>query len=150
MPGWLIDWFGSRLLNDTFWLLTLAPLPAWCALVFFPNHRWTKRLASPFLAPPLLGLVYFYLVWKLTTLGSPTPGAATMRGVRGYLGHPVVFLVLWAHLQTANLFVGTVLLEDARRRRLSIPLELALCWLFAPAAVVFYAVRRIPRLLSSS
>ena len=65
------------------------------------------------------------------------------RSTRVFLFHPVVFLVLWAHLQMANLFVGTVLLQDARKRRLEIPLELALCWLFAPVAVLVYAARRL-------
>ena len=32
--------------------------------------------------------------------------------------------------------------DDARRRGLSVRVELALCWIFAPVAVLIYTVRR--------
>ncbi len=148
MPGWLIDLFGSRQVNDTFLMLTLAPLPIWFALVFLPNKRWTRWISSPFLAPPLLGIVYLALIWKLFDLGVPNAPEPAHKSVRGFLRHPLVFLVLWSHLQMGNLFVAVVLREDARLRRLRIPVELALCWLFAPLAVVIYTMRRLIRRLS--
>lgn len=144
MPAWLIDLFGSRQLNQIFWTLTLAPLPVWIALVFFPRHAMTKILAWPWLIPPLLGLVYLALIWKAWHVGPPRlPVDVDARSTRVFLFHPILFLVLWAHLQMANLFVALVLRQDARRRRVAIPGELSLCWLFAPAAVVLYAVRRL-------
>jgi len=142
MPGWIIDLFGSRQVEEAFLALTLAPLPVWIALALFPNRKWTKWVASPFLAPPLLGVAYLYLAWKLWKIGAPDAPDAMARSVRGYIHHPMVFLVLWAHLQMANLFVGTVLVADARRRGLSVRVELALCWIFAPVAVLIYTVRR--------
>jgi hypothetical protein len=45
----------------------------------------------------------------------------------------------------ANLFVGLVLLHDARKNKLSIRLELALCWIFAPIGVLMYTFRRFIR-----
>ena len=150
MPAWLIDLFGSRQLNQIFWLLTLAPLPIWWALVFFPRHAITKVLAWPWLVPPLLGLAYLALIWKAWHIGPPRlPVDVEAHSARVFLFHPIVFLVLWAHLQMANLFVGLVLRLDARRGRRAIPVELALCWLFAPLAVVLYAVRRLIFLRSS-
>jgi hypothetical protein len=148
MPGWLIDLFGSRQVNEAFLFITLAPLPIWFALVFLPNKRWTRWISSPFLAPPLLGVLYLVLVWNLFDLGAPGAPDVAHKSVRGFLRHPLVFLVLWAHLQMANLFVAVVLREDARLRRMAIPVELALCWLFAPLAVVIYTVRRLIRRLS--
>lgn len=146
MPAWLIDLFGSRQINHAFWWLTLAPLPVWIALVVYPHHAWTRRLASPFFVPPLLGLAYAVLLWRLIDFGAPPPPAsAAARSTRLFLLHPLVFLVLWAHLQMANLFVAAVLLEDARRHKLRIPGELALCWLFAPLAVLAYTARRLVR-----
>lgn len=142
MPGWLIDLFGSRQVEEAFLALTLAPLPIWVSLAFFPNRKWTQWIASPFLAPPLLSLAYLYFVWKLWDIGAPDAPDPMARSVRGYIYHPLVFLVLWAHLQMANLFVGTVLAADARRRGLSVRVELALCWIFAPVAVLLYTVRR--------
>lgn len=147
MPGWLIDLFGSRQVNETFMALTLAPLPIWIALVFLPNKPWTRWISSPFLAPPVLGVVYLFLIWKLYTIGVPSAPDPVHKSVRAFLKHPMVFLVLWAHLQMANLFVAVVLREDARPRRIKIPLEMALCWLFAPLAVVIYTGRRFIRRL---
>ena len=68
MPAWLIDLFGSRQLNETFWALTLAPLPIWIALVFFPGRALTRAVAWPWLVPPLFGLAYLVLLWN--ALGS--------------------------------------------------------------------------------
>lgn len=150
MPGWLIDLFGSRQINHTFLVLTLTPLPIWFGLVFLPNKRWTRWISSPFLLPPILGLVYLFLVWKLFQIGAPDAPEPAQQSVRGFLKHPLVFLVLWAHLQMGNLFVAAVMREDARRQRLSIPVELSLCWLFAPLAVVIYTARRLIRRLPAS
>lgn len=145
MPGWLIDLFGSREINDAFWLITLLPAPAWLALIFFPNHPITRTLASPFLMPPLLGGVYVVLIWQLGWLAPDAPHMAGAREVRGYITHPAIFLLLWTHLQMANLFVAAVLLYDGRKRKLVVTGELVLCWLFAPAAVVIYSIRRLLR-----
>ncbi len=145
MPGWLIDLFGSREINDAFWLITMLPAPAWLALIFFPNHRITRTLASPFLVPPLLGLVFAGLVWKLHGLAPSAPLDADASSVRGFIAHPAIFLLLWTHLQMANLFVAAVLLYDGRKRKLGVTGELVLCWLFAPAAVVIYSIRRLSR-----
>lgn len=146
MPAWLIDLFGSRQLNQTFWALTIAPLPVWIALVFFPQRTLARALAWPWLVPPLLGVAYLFLIWQAWQMGPPRlPADAAARSARAFLFHPIVFLVLWAHLQMANLFVGVALLRDARRRRCAIPVELALCWLFAPVAVVGYTVRLLLR-----
>jgi len=146
MPTWLIDLFGSRQLNEAFWLLTLLPLPIWVALVFFPRHRVTKAMAWPGFMPPILALCYLYLFWKAWTFGLPrVPVDVAARSTRVFLFHPLVFLVLWAHLQMANLLIAQLLLIDARARRLAIPVELALCWLLAPVAVLIYGVRRLVR-----
>ncbi len=144
MPGWLIDLFGSRQLNETFWALTLAPLPIWIGLVFFPQRTLTRTVAWPWVVMPLLALAYVVLLWKAWVVGLPhLPDSTAARSTRQFLFHPLVFLVLWAHIQMSNLFVGITLLQTARRRRLAIPGELALCWLFAPLAVVLFVVRVI-------
>ena len=144
MPYWLIDLFGSRQLDQAFWAMTLAPLPIWVALVFFPRHRLTKIIAWPGFMAPVLSLAYVFLFWQAWEFGLPrVPVDLAARSTRVFLFHPLVFLVLWAHLQMANLFIAQVLLHDARARRMAIPCELALCWLFAPVAVLLYGSRRV-------
>lgn len=142
MPGWLIDLFGSREVNDAFWMLTLAPLPVWVAWVFFPEGRFAHKISSPFLFPFLLALGYLFFVWKAFDVGYPAHPDAHHKAVRGYIRHPMIFLVLWSHLQMANLFVAAVLLHFARKEKMQIPVEVALCWLFAPVGVVIFTVRR--------
>jgi hypothetical protein len=146
MSAWVINVFGSREVNEAFLLLTLGPLPVWIGLVLFPRERWTRVLMSPFVVPPILGLAYCYLLWKVRELGFPTAPTGEARSVRAFVAHPLIFLLLWAHLQMANVFVATVLLQDAARNKLSVRLELALCWIFAPIAVLLYTIRRFLRL----
>ena len=149
MRAWLIELFGSRQLNQTFWALTLGPLPIWIALVCWPRRALARALAWPWLVPPLLGVAYLVLIWNAWDVGLPRiPEGVAARNTRVFLFHPLIFLVLWAHVQMANLFVGITLLRDARERKMDIPFELALCWLFAPVAVVFYALRVLARLLT--
>jgi hypothetical protein len=143
MPAWLIDLFGSQRIQNGFLFISLAPLPFWVALIISPHRRWLPWLTSPFVIPPLLSLIYLYMVWNLVDLGAPPPPDVAAKSVRGYFRHPLVFLVLWAHLQVANIFVASVIREDGVRSRRRVRFELALCWLFAPAAVVIYAARRI-------
>lgn len=145
MPAWLINIFGAREINDLFLLLTIGPLPVWIGLVVFPNEKWTRMISSPFVVPPLMSLAYVFLLWKTWELGGPAAPETMVKSVRGFIEHPLIFLVLWAHLQMANLFVGMVLLQDARRNGLSVRVELALCWIFAPVGVLIYTIRRFIR-----
>lgn len=145
MSDWLINIFGSREVNEVFLLLTFGPLPFWVGIVLYPNEKWTRLISSPFFIPTILSVIYLFLVWKAWEIGGPNAPETQVKSVRGFIEHPLIFLVLWAHLQMANLFVGTVLLQDARKNKLSIRVELALCWIFAPLAVLAYSIRRFIR-----
>jgi hypothetical protein len=143
MPAWLLDLFASRQLNQAFLLINLGAAPFWLALLFAPASPWTRRLVSPFAAPALLSLVYLYVVYLLLTRsGLPALPAGEIKSVRSFIVHPLVFLALWAHLTAVNLFVGAVISQEAVRLRMRVPLELLLCWLFAPAALCLFACRR--------
>ncbi len=148
MSGLLIDLFGSRQINEAFYLITLAPLPVWISWLFFPHSRWTQWITSPFLFPFLLSVGYLFFAWKAFTIGAPGSPEVHYKSVRGFLKHPMIFLVLWAHVQMANLFVAAVIIHFGRRERMGVKLEVALCWLFAPLAVVLFTLRRIVHRLS--
>lgn len=143
MPAWLIDLFANRQLNQAFLLLLLAPSPVWIAMILFPEHAVTRRLASPLLGPPALALLYFYFFFQLLTHGAPVLDGHDVRSVRRFLVHPLVFLVLAAHLSTANLYIGTTLYQESRRLQITLTAELILCWLFAPVALFLFAIRRL-------
>ena len=146
MSQWMLDTLGARQFNEAFWIISLIPGPVWIMLILLPDNRITRRLASPFVLPAVLGVVYLYFVYLLFTYGLPTtPDNVTMKAVRRFVIHPLVFLVLWSHLMITDLFVGMRLYEDARRRNLHIPVELLICWFFAPVALMLYAVRRALR-----
>ena len=143
MSQWMLDNLGARQFNEAFWIISLIPGPVWIMLILLPDNRITRRLASPFVLPALLGVVYLYFVYLLFTYGPPqTPERASMREVRRFVIHPIAFLVLWSHLMITDLFVGMRLYEDARRRGFHIPAELFICWFLAPIALMIYGIRR--------
>lgn len=143
MSYWMLDTFGSRQFNEAFWIISLIPGPVWVMLILMPDNIITRHLVSPFVLPALLGVVYLYFVYLLFAYGPPsTPESMSMKEVRRFVIHPLVFLVLWSHLMITNLFVGMRIYEDARKRRSHAPVELFICWFFAPIALMIYAIRR--------
>lgn len=142
MPGWIIEWFASEQLTRLFWLITLAGAPFWLLMIFLPGKPVTRGLCSPFLAPSLfsLGLVYLYVqLWDLGLPGAPS--GLGYRDQADVASHPMVMLILWLHLQILNLFLGETLFADARKRKLRIPVELIICWLFGPLGLLAYGAR---------
>ena len=143
MSQWVLDTFGRQQFNEAFWIISLIPGPVWIMLMFMPDNRITRRLVSPWVFPPILGIVYLYFVYLLFAHGLPTtPEDVSMKEVRRFVIHPLVFLVLWSHLMITDLFVGMRMFEDARRRNIYVPIELFICWFFAPVALMLYAGRR--------
>ena len=45
-------------------------------------------------------------------------------------------------IQILNLFLGLVIYQDAAKRKISVPLEMLLCWFGGPAGLLVYAIRR--------
>ena len=143
MSQWALDTFGRQQFNEAFWIISLIPGPVWIMLMFMPDNRTTRLLVSPWILPALLGIVYLYFVFLLFAHGLPaTPENVSMKEVRRFVIHPLVFLVLWSHLMIADLFIGMRMYEDARRRKIYVPFELFICWFFALIALMLYSVRR--------
>jgi len=146
MSQWALDTFGRQQFNEAFWIISLIPGPVWIMLMFMPDNRITRLLISPWIFPAFLGIVYLYFVYLLFTYGPPTtPDNVSMKEVRRFVIHPLVFLVLWSHLMITDLFVGMRMYEDARKLRIHVPFELFICWFFAPIALMLYAIRRALR-----
>lgn len=142
LSGWVVETFGGADLNRAFLLVTFLPVPFWILLIGFPSARITKNLSHPLFIPTLLSPIWFFLVYALfDTTGFPPLADFGFRSMKGFVSHPLVFLVAWAHLQIFNLFTGMVIYREAQRVGIRPSLELALCWILGPCSLLVFALR---------
>lgn len=142
MPTWMIEAFGSAQLNRAFWLILLIPLPAWITMIAWGSHSVVYKTAHPLVLPLIAVPTWIYLLYQLIVVfGVPGITDAGFQGVRDFITHPVVFLVLLAQLQVVNLFVGVVIYREGYKARINVSGELILCWILAPLALVVCALR---------
>lgn len=122
--------------------MNLAVLPFWAVMIAGVRHGWALRLCHPFLVPALLGIVYLYAVYILVSLtGIPPLAGLEVKAMRDFINHPLVFLVIWAHYLAVDLFLGMSIYQDAARRKIRVPVELALCWVLGPVGLLAYVIR---------
>jgi len=147
MPIWLIEIFGSGELDSTFILILLMTAPVWIAMIAFPYSVAVRKLAQPFLLPPMYCIVLFVLLWKShQSAVFPDPYAPiSYESAREFSRHPISFLALFCNLQILNLTVGTMMYQKALRSRLRIPVELLLCWFIGAVALIPFALRLLLR-----
>jgi hypothetical protein len=142
MPVWMVELFGSAQLNRAFWMMNLAVTPFWLAMILFPGNELVRKLSHPFFVPALLGLVYLYAVYLLVTVtGIPPLAGLELKAMRNFVNHPLVFLVVWAHYLAVDLFLGMSIYRDAAARKIPVPVELVLCWIFGPLGLMAYVLR---------
>lgn len=141
MSGGLIEFFGSAQLAQAFWYLSVLTAPCWILMIGLPDRLWVQRIVSPFGLPLLLIGVQLYLYYHFFTMKSPIVSGVEYRQVKGFFSHPIVFLCFWYKLQLLNLFLGTFMFERANRFQMRIPLELVLCWLIGPLAMIPFSIR---------
>lgn len=142
MKTWLVEVFANGQLNRLFWLTTACSAPFWVMMIGFPQTSWTRRLCRLWLAPPLLGAAYVYLLYLAYTItGVPEVQDVEMKTVRRFWGHPILFIALWMHRMALDLFVGTWIYQFGRVRGWNVRVELALVWIAGPAGVAAFAAR---------
>jgi hypothetical protein len=142
MPVWVVELFGEGQINRAFWTMNAVVMPFWVLMICLPNRKWVQQISNPFLVPTLLGGIYLYAIYLLVTVtGVPALAGLEVRALRNFINHPLVFLVIWAHYLAVDLFLGMSLFRDATRRKIWIPLELLLCWVFGPLGLVAYSLR---------
>lgn len=138
----MVEAFGGAQLNRAFWMMNLVVFPFWAGMILFPRNRLVWRFCHPFLVPAALGLVYIYAVYLLISVtGIPPLAGLEVKAMRDFMNHPLVFLVIWAHYLAIDLFLGMSIYRDASARRLQVPVELLLCWIFGPVGLVVYVAR---------
>lgn len=142
MTIWLVEFLGSRELNALFWIATASSAPFWLLMLFLPNSGATRWLCRLWVAPPLLGLYYLYLFYLANDVtGLPDLKGVDMRNVRKYWAHPILFIALWMHRLTMDLFVGIWIARFGRYRGWNVKVELLLVWLTGPLGATVFAVR---------
>jgi hypothetical protein len=138
----MVEVFGSAQLNRAFIAMNLVVLPFWVAMIVAPSNRWVWRMAHPFMVPAVFSLVYVYAVYLLVTVtGVPPLAGLEMKAMRSFINHPLVFLVVWAHYLAVDLFLGMSIYRDAAARKIRVPVELCLCWIFGPIGLLAYVGR---------
>ena len=142
MPVWIVEVFGSRELNLLFWSVTASTSPFWILMLFFPKSGMTRFFCRPWIAPPLLAIVYVYLLYLAEDLtGLPKVKGVEMSSVRRFWGHPILFIALWMHRMAMDLFVGIVMFRVGRYRLRMVSIELWLTWILGPVGMIVFALR---------
>lgn len=149
MSIWLVETFGSQQLNHAFWMINGIVTPFWVLMIFLPDKNWVRTVCHPFFGPALMGGLHLYMIYILiTTTGIPPLPGFEVRALRTFVNHPIVFLVVWTHYMSADLFLGAVLFQDSCRRRMRVPVELFLCWFLGPVGLCVYLARLCVRTLT--
>ncbi|MEN8663103.1 MAG: abscisic acid-deficient protein Aba4 family protein, partial [Lentimonas sp.] len=131
----------------TFILIAVMTAPVWIGMIFFSESTMLRRIARPFLVTPFYCAVLFVLIWKAydaSILPAPIVNA-TYESARDFSDHPITFLVLFCNFQILNLFLGTMLFQQAIKRGFRVPVELALCCFLGAFALVPFSVRLLIR-----
>jgi len=142
MNVWLVEVFGNKELNTLFWVATASSAPFWLMMLLLPKAAVTRMVCRLWIAPPLLGLFYLYLLYLANDItGIPRLEGVEMKNVRRFWAHPILFIALWMHRLAMDLFVGIWIARFARFRSWEVRIELLLVWLAGPAGVMAFAAR---------
>lgn len=147
MPIWLIEIFGARDLDAAFLLIALMTAPFWIAMIAFPDARYLRRIAQPWLVVPLFSAVLVVLLWKSYQAAAfpDLVTTASYDSARSFARHPIAFLVLFCNLQIINLFMGVMMYQKAMKSGFRAPVELTLCWFLGALALIPFGLRLLVR-----
>jgi len=143
MPIWLIEIFGARDLDAAFLVIALMTAPFWIAMIAFPDMRYLRRIAQPWVVVPLFSAVLLALLWKSYQAAAlpELVTTASYGSARSFARHPVAFLVLFCNLQIINLFMGVMMYQKAMKSGFRAPVELTLCWCLGALALIPFGLR---------
>gem|GEM_PF-1318173 len=141
MPVWLVEIFGYERINTLFWFITLSSVPFWLLMLLFPRKEWAHRICNPWLIPPLLVGIYIYTFYLLVTVTNlPDVPHIDQRGIRGFWGHPFLFMALWSHRTIMDLFCGMMMFRYGRKFVRHLGWILVLTWISGPVGLAVYAL----------
>jgi hypothetical protein len=132
-----------------FWT-NIGVLPFWFLIIFFPQSRLCKYLATSIFPIFLLGAAYGFVLYKSYLNSYDFLGNFNL-----YLGLNYVadlfsdnsyLLLFWIHFVSINLFVGGWILKDSQKffiNKFLIALPLIITYLIGPIGLFVYWIIRI-------
>lgn len=133
----------SRGRRQAYLLINGSSAPVWLAMILAPRSRLTRwlvdRVTLLFVG---LGVTYDALLLSGVARSGKLIDFNDPDAVRSALSEPDFFLAGWAHYIVFDLFVGRWIWEDALAHGRAARLSLLLTWLFGPAGLSLYLIRR--------
>ena len=132
-----------------FWV-NLGVLPFWMLIIFFPQSRLCKYLATSIFPIFLLSVAYIFVLYK-----SYLSGYDFLSNFNLYLGIAYVsdlfqdnlyLLLFWIHFVSINLFIGGWILKDSQKffiNKFLVALPLIITYLIGPIGLFIYWIIRI-------
>jgi hypothetical protein len=126
--------------DTAFQIVNALVLPQWLLMIFAPRWKPTDFLAKTLLIPGLLAFAYiFFLFFEDNNLDFES--FSTLTGIRTLFSQDAALLAGWIHYLVFDLTVGSWMLRNSQRRKVShiwlIPC-LILCFLLGPAGLLLY------------
>jgi hypothetical protein len=126
-----------------FSLLNLLAMIGWLLLIVLPRWRWTVRVVQSGAVSLVFAAVYLVLI--LVSLPGPEGGFSSLAGVRRLFENDYALTAGWAHYLAFDLFVGSWILGNSHKYRIShwliIPC-LFLTFMLGPVGLLTYYLMR--------
>lgn len=116
------------MLDAAFIAANALALIGWFTLIALPNLPLTTKLAEQRVLPLLVTGIYLATFIASYADGPSAGDFFSLDGVAALVSDRVIALVVWVHVLVFDLFVGSHILLDARRRGVS-------HWVVAPCLV---------------
>ena len=130
--------------------LNFGILPFWFVLIFFPQSRISRLLATSIFPFIVLGAVYIYLLYYFFI-----DGYDFLQNFELYLGiynlanlfeNEAFLILIWTHFLAINLFCGSWIVSDSRKFSISkvlIFIPLIITYFTGPLGIFIYWLIRI-------
>tara|TARA_B100000902_G_C26764251_1_gene647154 strand:+ start:56 stop:529 length:474 start_codon:yes stop_codon:yes gene_type:complete len=132
-----------------FWV-NLGVLPFWMLIIFFPQSRLCKYLATSIIPIFLLSAAYSFVLYKSYLSTYDFLGNFNLYLGIVYLAdlfkNDLYLLLFWIHFVSINLFIGGWILKDSQRfviNKFLITLPLIITYLIGPIGLFVYWIIRI-------
>lgn len=125
--------------------LNLVVLPFWLMMIFFPEHRLTRRVISSIWPFAIVPVLYIFSIALAAGDFQAVPLDFSLSGITALAGSEQATLVLWAHILALDLFAARWVYHDSRERKMT--RWLASLFIFSimmagPAGLLFYMIAR--------
>ena len=132
-----------------FWV-NLGVLPFWMLIIFFPQSRLCKYLATSIFPIFLLSAAYIFVLYQSYLSSYDFLGNFNLYLGITYLADlfkdDLYLLLFWIHFLSINLFVGGWILKDSQKffiNKFLLTLPLIITYLIGPIGLFVYWIIRI-------